>query len=46
MLAAGAILPWIALDILFFDELFLIPAYVYIGIQELCSKHKKYMKKA
>ena len=40
MLAAGAILPWIALDILFFDELFLIPAYVYIGIQELCSKHK------
>ena len=40
MLAAGAILPWIALDILFFDELFLIPAYVYIVIQELCSKHK------
>ena len=40
MLAAGAILPWIALDILFFDELFLIPAYVYIGIQELCSKRK------
>jgi len=27
MLAAGAILPWIALDILFFDELFLIPKH-------------------
>ena len=32
MLAAGAILPWIALDILFFDELFLIPAYVYLSL--------------
>lgn len=40
MLAVGAILPWIAVDVLFFDELFLIPAYVFIGIRELCSKQK------
>lgn len=40
MLAVGAILPWIAVDILFFDELFLIPTYVFIGIKELCAKQK------
>lgn len=40
MLAAGAILPWMAVDILFFDELFLIPAYLFIGIRELCLKQK------
>lgn len=40
MLGVGAILPWIAVDILFFDELFLIPAYVFVGIKELCSKQQ------
>ena len=40
MLVVGAILPWMAVDILFFDELFLIPAYVFVGIKELCSKQQ------
>ena len=40
MLAFGALLPWMAVDILFFDELFLIPTYVLIGMDELCSDNK------
>ena len=40
MLITGAILPWMAVDILFFDELFLIPAYIFVGISELCSKQQ------
>lgn len=36
ILCIGAFLPWMALDILFFDELFLLPAYVMLGIS-YCS---------
>lgn len=31
LLCIGVVLPWMALDILFFDELFLLPAYVLVG---------------
>ena len=41
ILSAGAFVPWLALDIMFFDELFLIPAFVFIGIKELCFEHKQ-----
>ena len=27
----GVVIPWIALDILFFDEFFLLPVYVVLG---------------
>lgn len=32
LLCVGSFTPWIALDILFFDELFLIPVFVCIGV--------------
>ena len=36
ILAIGTFLPWMAIDILFFDEFFLMQMYVRIGIQQLC----------
>ncbi len=38
ILLIGTIGPWIALDLLFFDEFFLIPIYVCIGIRSLTNK--------
>lgn len=38
ILLAGTIGPWMALDILFFDELFLMPMYVCIGVSFISSK--------
>ena len=32
ILLIGSIGPWMALDLIFFDELFLIPIYVFCGI--------------
>ena len=32
LLCAGTVLPWMGLDILFFDELFLFPAFIMSGI--------------
>lgn len=40
IILAGAIGPWMALDLLFFDELFLIPMYVFIGIMEVAKEGK------
>lgn len=37
ILMMGALMPWMAIDALFFNELFLIPSYVFIGIRELCK---------
>ena len=37
LLCIGVALPWMALDILFFDEFFLLPVYIVIGI--LYSNH-------
>ena len=30
-MCVGVVLPWMALDILFFDEFFLLPVYAAIG---------------
>ena len=30
-MCVGVVLPWMALDILFFDEFFLLPVYAVIG---------------
>jgi O-antigen ligase len=38
ILLMGAIGPWMALDFLFFDEFFLIPLYVCVGIDFLTNK--------
>ena len=35
MLLIGTILPWMALDILFFDEFFLLQMYVFLGLGHL-----------
>lgn len=32
LMCVGVVLPWMALDILFFDELFILPVYIAIGI--------------
>lgn len=40
ILLAGALLPWLAIDILFFDELFLITTYAFIGITEMGIVHE------
>ncbi len=37
LMCIGVVLPWMALDILFFDELFLLPIYAVTGIAY--SKH-------
>ena len=31
LMCVGVVLPWMALDILFFDEFFLLPVYAVIG---------------
>lgn len=31
LMLVGVVIPWIALDILFFDEFFLLPVYVVLG---------------
>jgi len=36
LLVAGIFLPWLALDMLFFDEFFLFQLFAYIGIQYIC----------
>ena len=38
ILLMGALLPWMAIDILFFDELFLISTYTLLGVDELCTR--------
>lgn len=40
ILLAGALLPWLAIDILFFDEFFLITTYAFIGITEMGIVHE------
>ena len=32
LLCAGTVFPWFGLDILFFDEFFLLPAFVTAGV--------------
>ena len=32
LMCVGVVLPWMALDLLFFDEFFLLPAYAMVGI--------------
>ena len=32
LLCAGTVLPWFGIDILFFDEFFLLPAFVTSGV--------------
>lgn len=32
LMCVGVALPWMALDILFFDEFFLLPVYAVLGI--------------
>ena len=33
-MGVGVVLPWMGLDILFFDEFFLLPIYAVIGIAD------------
>lgn len=40
MILIGAIGPWMALDLLFFDELFLIILYMCIGVRYISSSHE------
>ena len=35
MVATGAFLPWMALDILYFNEFFLFQMYVFVALQEM-----------
>ena len=37
----GVVGPWIALDMLFFDEMFLMPMYVCIGLNSVISKEER-----
>ena len=41
LLLGGAFSPWLAIDILFFDELFLISTYAFIGIQQTASAGRR-----
>lgn len=41
MILAGTFLPWLAIDILFFDEVFLLSTYAYLGIRELAAEQKE-----
>lgn len=41
ILLIGAVGPWMALDLLFFDEFFLIPMYVCLGILFLTQKEEE-----
>lgn len=38
MILAGTFLPWMAIDILFFDELFLLSTYAFLGVRELAAE--------
>ena len=40
ILLAGALGPWMALDIVFFDELFLMPMYVCVGVMFITSTNE------
>jgi O-antigen ligase len=40
LLLLGTIGPWMALDLLFFDELFLIPMYIFVGIMSMPNDGK------
>ena len=37
VLFAGVYLPWLALDLLFFDDFFLLSAYAFAGVRAMCT---------
>ena len=45
ILLVGTIGPWMALDLLFFDEFFLMPMYVCVGIISIAGKSKPHTLK-
>lgn len=38
ILVVGVFLPWMAIDALYYDEFFLLPWYVFVGVRELRSQ--------
>ena len=42
LLLVGALMPWLALDMLFFDEFFLLQWYVFVALQQLRSEDSIY----
>lgn len=40
ILLAGTFFPWLAIDLLFFDEFFLLQWYVFIGLRQLRSEER------
>lgn len=42
LMIVGAIMPWMSLDILFFDEFFLLPVFVSIGLADSAASKGQY----